>query len=112
MNASEVMKELKKKGTAQTRKTWARHGCPEPFFGVKISDLKVLVKKIKRNTPLAKELYRTGNSDAMYLAGLIGYGAELSRAELQEWAERAQWSMISQYTVPWMASEHPDAWKI
>lgn len=112
MNAAEVMAELKKKGSAQTKKTLARHGCPEPFFGVRIADLKILVKKIKKDTPLAKELYRTGNSDAMYLAGLIGHGAELSRAELQEWAERASWNMISAYTVPWMAVEHPAGWDV
>lgn len=112
MNVNDVMSELKRKTDPQTRKTWARHGCPEPFFGVKIRELKVLVKRIRRNTPLAKELYRTGNSDAMYLAGLIAHGAEFTRAELQEWAERAPWSMISEYTVPWIASEHPDGWKV
>src|SRR6185295_15560368 len=42
MKAAEVMKELQKRGTAQTRKTWIRHGCPEPLFGVKIADMKVL----------------------------------------------------------------------
>jgi 3-methyladenine DNA glycosylase AlkD len=112
MNAAEVMKELEKRGGAKTKKTWARHGCPEPSFGVQIADLKVLVKKIKKDTPLAKELYRTGNSDAMYLAGLIGHGAEMTRAELQEWADRATWHMISDYTVPWMVVEHPEGWKI
>jgi 3-methyladenine DNA glycosylase AlkD len=112
MNATEVMAELKKKGSAQTRKIYGRHGCPEPFFGVKVADLKGLVKKIKSNTPLAKELYGTGNSDAMYLAGLIGNGAELTRAELKAWADRASWYMISRYTVPWMVCEHPEAWEI
>ena len=83
-----------------------------PLFGVKIADMKVLMKKTGKDTGLAKELYRTGNGDAMYFAGLIGDGAELSRAELQEWAERATWSMVSEYTVPWMATEHPEAWDI
>ena len=112
MNLTEVMADLKRRADPQTRKTWARHGCPEPFFGVKIGELKVMVKQIRRNTPLAKELYRTGNSDAMYLAGLIGHGAELTRAELQEWVKRAPWHMISEYTVPWMAAEHPEGWSL
>ena len=112
MNATEVMTELKKKGSAQVKKIFSRQGCPEPFFGVKVGDLKVLVKKIKSDTPLAKELYGTGNSDAMYLAGLIGNGAELTRAELKAWADRAPWYMISRYTVPWMVCEHPEAWEI
>ncbi len=112
MKAAEVMKELQKKGDAQTRKTWLRHGCPEPLFGVKVADMKVLMKKTGRDTALAKELYRTGNGDAMYFAGLIGNGAELSLAELQEWAERATWGMVSEYTVPWMAAEHPEGWDL
>ncbi|HZN62964.1 MAG TPA: DNA alkylation repair protein [Planctomycetota bacterium] len=112
MNAAEAMKELQKKGTAQTKKTWMRHGCPEPLFGVKVADMKVLMKKTGKDTSLAKELYRTGNGDAMYFAGLIGNGAELSRAELQDWVERATWSMVSEYTVPWMATEHPEGWSL
>ena len=112
MNVAEVMKELEKKGSAKTRETYARHGASGPCFGVKVSDLKILVKKIKRNTPLAKELFATGNHDAMYLAGLIGYGAELTRDELQGWAERATGHWIFAYTVPWMAVERPDAWQI
>ena len=112
MNAAEVMKELQKKGTAQTRKTWLRHGCSEPLFGVKISDMKVLMKKTGKDSALARELYKTGNADAMYFAGLIGNGAELSPAELGEWAELARWAMLSEYTVPWMTSEHPEGWQI
>src|ERR1041384_607343 len=114
MKASEVMKALEKLGSAPTKKTFLRHGCPEPFFGVKIADMKTLIKKLKiqNDTALAKELYRTGNSDAMYLAGLICVGSQLTRSDLEEWATNATWRMISTYTVPWAAVEHPDGWKI
>ena len=112
VNATEVMKELERLGSPQTKKTFLRHGCPEPFFGVKIGDLKKIVKRIKKDTSLAKELYRTGNSDAMYLAGLIADGSELSLRDLDEWAKKAPWHMISGYTVPWVATENPDGWGI
>ena len=112
MTAAEVMKQLEAMGSEQTRKTWTRHGCKAPMFGVKVGDMKTLVKKIKRDTPLAKELFKTGNGDAQYLAGLIASGAELTRAELQDWAKRAAWSMVSEYTVPWCTAEHPDGWEI
>ncbi|HEV8291585.1 MAG TPA: DNA alkylation repair protein [Tepidisphaeraceae bacterium] len=111
MNATEVMKQLEKMGSEQQRKTYERHGCPGPMFGVKIADLKTIVKKVKTDTELAKELYRTGNTDAMYLAGLIANGHELSRKELDEWASKSTWSMISGYTVPWVAAEHPQGWE-
>jgi len=112
MKTSDVMSALEKLGTAQTKKTYLRHGCPEPFFGVKIADMKALIKKFKiqNDTVLAKQLYATGNSDAMYLAGLICDGTQLTRRDLEDWAKKATWHMISSYTVSWVAVEHPEGW--
>jgi 3-methyladenine DNA glycosylase AlkD len=102
----EVMIELKKLGSEQTRKTYARHGGPvDRMFGVKVGDMKIIHKKIKGNQPLAMELYATGNSDAQYLAGLVADGAKMSKKEIETWAKTAVWSMISDFTVPWVASE-------
>jgi 3-methyladenine DNA glycosylase AlkD len=114
MKAAEVLTQLEKLADPQTKKTWARHGCPEPLFGVKIADMKTLIKKLKihGDTNLAKDLYKTKNGDAMYLAGLIANGSDMTRADLDDWANRAQWHMISEYTVPWVATEHPDGWDI
>ncbi len=105
----QVMSELKKKGSAQTRKTYGRHGAPESMFGVKVADLKVIVKKIKGNQELALKLYDTGNSDAMYLAGLVADGAQMSKKQLDDWAKNASWYMISEYTVPGVAAENKNA---
>ena len=105
MTAKEVLAELKKLGTEQTKKTFLRHGAKEPYFGVKIGDLKVLQKKIKMDYQLALELYDTGNSDAMYLAGLIADPEQMTKAQLQKWVKGAYWHMISYYPVSWVASE-------
>ena len=84
---TEVMAALKKLGSEQTRKTFARHGAPvDQMYGVKVGDLKSIVKKIKGNQKLAMELYATGNSDAMYLAGLVADGAAMSKKELTDTA--------------------------
>ena len=40
----QVMTALEKKGSAQTRKTYERHGAPGACFGVKIGDLKPIAK--------------------------------------------------------------------
>ena len=107
---ADVMQELERLGTAQTRKTFARHGAPvDQMFGVKVGDLKTILKKIKGRQELALELYDTGNSDAMYLAGLVANGALMTRKQLESWAKKASWSMISEYTVPWVTSESPFA---
>lgn len=71
MTKEEVLKELEVYGNAQTKKTYATHGAKEPYFGVKVQDLKKILKKTKKNHELSLELYATGNSDAMYLAGLM-----------------------------------------
>jgi 3-methyladenine DNA glycosylase AlkD len=105
MTAKEVLAQLKKLGSASTKKTLMRHGAKEPFFGVKVADLKVLQKKIKTNHELALELYDSGNSDAMYLAGMIADSAAMTKAALQKWVKAAYWSMLSCGTVAYVASE-------
>ena len=105
MTATDVLARLKELGSESTKKTLMKHGAREPFFGVKVADLKVLQKAIKVNHPLALELYDTGNSDAMYLAALVADPAAFTKAQLQKWARGAYWHMLSGYTVPWAASE-------
>jgi hypothetical protein len=46
----------------------------------------------------------------MYLAGPICDGRQLTRRDLDEWAAKATWPMISEYTVPPLAAEHPEGW--
>jgi 3-methyladenine DNA glycosylase AlkD len=48
------------------------------MFGVKVGDLKPIVKQIKGDQELAMQLYATGNSDAMYLAGLVADGRKMT----------------------------------
>ena len=103
----EVMDRLRKLGTEQTKKTFLRHGAREPFFGVKVGDLKVIQKQVKRDHKLALELYDTGNSDAMYLAGLIAEPEKMTKAQLRKWVKAAYWHMLAGYVVPWVASESP-----
>ena len=103
----QVMAELKKKGSQQTRKIFARHGAPSNMFGVKVADLKTIAKKIKGNQALACELYETGNCDAMYLAGIVADGSQMTKRQIESWAKGATWSTLSEYTVAWVASESP-----
>ncbi len=108
MNLKQAMAELEAKGSAATKKTFLRHGAKEPFFGVKVADLKVIQKKLKGDQALALELYATGNGDAQYLAGLVVDGRKMTARQVQAWADTAAWEMIANTIVPWVASEHPD----
>ncbi len=112
MTLKEVMAELKSKGSESTKRVLMKHGAKEPFFGVKVADLKVIGKRIKGDQGLALSLYATGNGDAQYLAGMVANGARMTRKEVWMWAETAAWRMISGTTVPWIATEHGDGFTL
>jgi len=105
MTVKEILKELEGYGSEQTKKVLMNHGAKEPFYGVNVADLKKIQKKIKKDHDLSLELYATGNSDAMYLAGLIADDDKITKEQLNQWANEAYWYMISEYTVPWVAAE-------
>lgn len=107
MIAKDIVAELKKLGTAQTKKTWMTHGAQEPCFGVKVEDMKKIQKRVKMDYRLALDLYDTGIADAMYLAGLIADDAKMTKKDLQRWIEGATWGMVAEFTVPWVASGSP-----
>ncbi|NLR90286.1 DNA alkylation repair protein [Flammeovirga agarivorans] len=112
MNKNEVMDALYQFGNEGTKSIYINHGAKEPFFGVKVGDLKKLQKKIKVNHQLALELYATGNSDAMYLAGMIADPKVITKEQLQDWVKNAYWYMLSDYTVSSVAAASPHAWEI
>ncbi|MBC8107920.1 MAG: DNA alkylation repair protein [Anaerolineae bacterium] len=107
MTAETIVAELKKLGTAQTKKTWMNHGAKEPCLGVKIEDMKKIQKRVKMDYQLALDLYDTGIADAMYLAGLIADDAKMTRKDLQKWVEGANSPWVAEYAVPWVASSSP-----
>lgn len=109
MTLDEVMSELAARANEVCKRTYQRHGAPEPLFGVRVGDLKPLQKKLKGRQDLALELYATKNSDAMYLAGLIADGAKMTRRQLDQWASGATWHMIAGCAVAWVAAEHSEA---
>ena len=112
MTKEEVLSELDSYGDAQTKKTLMRHGAREPLFGVRVGDLKKILKKTKKNHELSLELYETGNSDAMYLAGLMADEKQITKEQLNHWVENAYWYNLSEYAVAWVAAETPFGFEI
>jgi hypothetical protein len=107
MNVPQILDTLASLGNEGTKKVLEKHGAREPFFGVRIGDMKPLQKKLKKQYELALALYKTGNSDAMYLAGLLMDENAISKADLQNWVEKAYWYLLSEYTVAQVAAESP-----
>ena len=109
MTLEMVMKELESFGNDSTKRIFLNHGAKEPLFGVKVQDLKKIVKKVKKDHDLALQLFDTGNSDAKYLAGLIADENRMTKSDLKKWAKNAGWYMIAEYSVPWVTAESPHA---
>lgn len=105
MTYEDIMQKLEELGSEQTKKIYENHGVKEPYFGVKIGDLKKLVKYLKKDHDLALQLFRSGNHDAMYLAGLSVNPKLMSKETLQEWVQGAYWYMVAEYTVAGVAAE-------
>jgi len=112
MTAEQIMKELEKKGSESIKKIFLNHGAKGPLFGVKVGDLKVIQKKVKKDHQLAMELFGTGIYDAMYLAGLIADESKMSKKDIQQWAEKSPSHGISEYTVAWVAAESDYGWEL
>ena len=124
MKLDGVMQQLSSMGSEQSKKVLVKHGAREPFFGVKVADLKKLISKLKKDIKvnkadypnglhgLAMELYQTGNSDAMYMAGLMVDAKQMTKAEIQDWVDKAYWYYISDFTVAGTAAESNFGWEL
>ena len=108
MSLAEAMATLEKAGSAQTRKTYARHGATGPMFGVSFATLKILVKRIRVDHDLALALWDTGNLDARNLAVKVADPVRISPADLDRWAQMSTVRMCGSY-VAHLAAEGPHA---
>jgi 3-methyladenine DNA glycosylase AlkD len=83
-----VVQELEALGKERIIKTYISNGAREPLFGgVATGVMKPLAKKIKKNQPLAEQLYATGNYDAMYFAGIITDPMMMTEPDFERWME-------------------------
>ena len=85
MNFDEVIAELEEAGSEQTRKTYRRHGAPDPMFGVSCAIQIKLAKPLRGNQQLAEELWASGNFDARWLACRIANPQQIKAGVLNSW---------------------------
>jgi 3-methyladenine DNA glycosylase AlkD len=94
MNLNSALRELKRRGTAQNRKVYRRHGVDENMYGVSFGDLRGLAKQIKTDQALAVQLWATGNHEARVLATLIADPDQFDAKTLDAWAKD-----LANYTI-------------
>lgn len=85
MTFTETLQLLEAAGSAQTRKTYARHGVTGECYGVSYATLTKLTKQIKCDQSLAEELWNSGNHDARVLATMIADPAAIKQTTLETW---------------------------
>lgn len=107
--AQDILAEIEPLGRDSYKRVLLNHGVQEPFFGVKIEELKKIQKRIRKDYQLALDLYATGNYDAMYLAGLIADESRMTKRDLQRWVKTGSpaWSIVSG-----VAAESPHGWDL
>src|SRR5688572_21962685 len=106
MDQQVILKELEILGSAQTRKTYRRHGIGENMYGVSYADLKTLKKKLKTNHELAQHLWATRNHDARVLATMIADPKQMDDAMLEAWVHDVENYVIADAFVG-LASKSP-----
>lgn len=118
MTTSDILVKLESLGSEQIKKILIRHGAREPIYGVKVEDLKKIVREVKKvkdikdTHQVALELYATGIYDAMYLAGLLADPKRMDKPTLQIWVDGAYCYGLSEYTVAWITAESRFGWEI
>jgi len=81
-----VLASLRRLATKKTRDGMVRFNIPsDKAFGVTMTDLKVLAKRLGRNHELAAALWDAGWYDARTLASLIDEPARVTSAQMDRW---------------------------
>lgn len=109
MSVQALLEQLRSCGSESIAAILRKHGAAEPVWGVKIEDMKKLLKPYKGDVALACALFESGVYDAQYLAGLMADGRSMSEVQLQQWVESANAHAIREYSVAWVTAESPFA---
>ena len=86
MTLDQALQQLEAAGSAQTRKTYARHGAGPKMFGVSFSFLGKLTRQSKRDHTLALDLWASGWLDARLLATMLADPQQATAKLLDAWA--------------------------
>lgn len=106
----QVYKRLETLGDPKVKDKYIKDGCDTELFGVKVGDLKKLIKefKINHNNELAVELIESKNFDAMYLGFLIMNPSRIDKQLFIKWSEYTTYYRIRIHSLAYAMAEHQD----
>lgn len=102
----EVMAELAELEDARIRAVNERHG---DDHAVNLTKLRAVAKRVKKNHPLALELWATGDSAARLLAVLLCRPKEFSATELDTMLREARTRKVHDWLVGYVVMKGPHA---
>lgn len=103
-----TMGALENSATAQARKTYLRHGAPEPVLGVSFATMKSIAHAIGVDHALAEALWETGVFEARILATKVADPRRVARARLDRWARDLPFHGCAMYLAS-LAADGPHA---
>lgn len=104
-SAATVLSQLESLGSPGTRRVLMKHGAADPVYGVRIGDMRPLLKLHRGDHELAMALYETGVYDAQYFAGLLAEPKQMTARDLKHWLKTANSTPICGNIVAALAAE-------
>jgi 3-methyladenine DNA glycosylase AlkD len=104
----ETLRQLQSLGNAGVRAQNAKRGAGDNQFGVSRGDLRKLANKIKSNHELALSLWKTGNTDAQFLATLLINVKLLSADEMERMVKSVTFDWVADWLHSYVVKEHAD----
>lgn len=110
-SAAEILADLEAKAAEATRKIYVKQGVGDKAFGVKMGDLRILAKGLKKQHALGLALWDSGWFEARVLATYILDPKQLSEAECIRLAESCDSSPVLDKLTDFVleASKHAEA---
>lgn len=86
LDLREVLDEVKALGNERSREGMARYGInTERAYGVSVSQLRRIAKRVGKDHQLALELWDTGIHEGKLLAALIDDPSEVTESQMEKW---------------------------
>ena len=108
MNTDDILAEFEASGSERLRAQNARHGVDQPQFGVKMGDIRAMAKRIKKNHPLAIDLWSSGYFEGQMLALLILNPCELTVEDMDGMVQSIRSPQVADWFGTNVSKKHPD----
>ena len=108
MNTDDILAEFEAACSEQLRAQNARHGVDQPQFGVKMGDIRAMAKRIKKNHPLAIDLWSSGYFESQMLALLILNPRELTVEDMDGMVQSIRSPQVADWFGTNVSKKHPD----